>query len=402
MNSKRLLGVIFIIFILASISNFIYAEEKRVLPKVYINTTNKACIDQEIPFYAKIEQGKDQPQFSYQWDFGDGTTAQGEKVEKVYKNPDIYKVKLTLNYYRGSRPRSASAVTTVKVYSPPIAVAGDDVEACVDEDVLFDGSGSYVTNKIDRCFCCKPLTYIWNFGDGTPKVKAVKAKHSYNKAGRYLATLTVHDGKRRKCSTSIDQIFVTIKTNPAIIIRPRELVCPGTKIDFSAFIDASLSPFVERDALGYVWDFGDGSVLEGGPQVSHAYQRGGGYLVKVTADDRRQTSCSFGLSSINVRINTPPVADAGPNLVCCINTESFFDGSSSYDADGDTLSYFWDFGDGATAKGAKVTHVYKKIGEYTVTLSVDDNSHTACSSDKDSFSVSVHDKPVPVIKIDKE
>ena len=50
-----------------------------------------------------------------------------------------------------------------------------------------------------------------------------------------------------------------------------------------------------------------------------------------------------------------------------------FDGSGSYDKDGNIVSYKWDFGDGSTSTGIKTTHIYTSIGEYTVTLSITDS-----------------------------
>ena len=50
-----------------------------------------------------------------------------------------------------------------------------------------------------------------------------------------------------------------------------------------------------------------------------------------------------------------------------------FDASASSDSDGDTLSYYWSFGDGAFASGKTSAHVYAREGNYTVTLTVTDN-----------------------------
>jgi glucose/arabinose dehydrogenase/chitodextrinase len=61
-----------------------------------------------------------------------------------------------------------------------------------------------------------------------------------------------------------------------------------------------------------------------------------------------------------------------------------FDGTGSIDADGDPLSYEWDFGDGATASGPKPTHVYAQTGAYTATLTVRD---PAGRSDTDTVKI---------------
>jgi glucose/arabinose dehydrogenase/PKD repeat protein len=51
-----------------------------------------------------------------------------------------------------------------------------------------------------------------------------------------------------------------------------------------------------------------------------------------------------------------------------------FDGTTSFDPDGDPLTYEWDFGDGSAHQtGATATHTYTTTGEYTASLTVRDN-----------------------------
>lgn len=50
-----------------------------------------------------------------------------------------------------------------------------------------------------------------------------------------------------------------------------------------------------------------------------------------------------------------------------------FDGSGSVDPDGDITQWQWDFGDGKTGYGERVTHTYTKVGTYRPTLKVQDN-----------------------------
>ena len=52
-----------------------------------------------------------------------------------------------------------------------------------------------------------------------------------------------------------------------------------------------------------------------------------------------------------------------------------FDGSKSSDADGDELTYVWDFGDGLTSNEETAEHAYTKLGQYTVTLTVTDSEN---------------------------
>jgi PKD repeat protein len=71
----------------------------------------------------------------------------------------------------------------------------------------------------------------------------------------------------------------------------------------------------------------------------------------------------------------PPVA-AFTSEVGAVRLGVTVDGTRSRDPDGSVAAYAWDFGDGATAAGPKVTHPYAAPGTYPVTLTVtDDTGH---------------------------
>jgi PKD repeat protein len=69
-------------------------------------------------------------------------------------------------------------------------------------------------------------------------------------------------------------------------------------------------------------------------------------------------------------VDQAPVADPGGPYI--LPLEATFDGSGSYDPDGDPLTYLWDFGDGTTGTGVMPTHTYAAAGYYDVCLTVND------------------------------
>lgn len=75
--------------------------------------------------------------------------------------------------------------------------------------------------------------------------------------------------------------------------------------------------------------------------------------------------------------NTAPVADAAGPYEADEGSAILFDGTTSWDAEGDPLLYAWTFGDGATATEGFVSHSYADDGEYPVVLSVTDPSGLA-------------------------
>jgi bacillopeptidase F len=71
--------------------------------------------------------------------------------------------------------------------------------------------------------------------------------------------------------------------------------------------------------------------------------------------------------------NEKPVAIIQANDSAKKNKNVQFNAKASRDADGEIVSYSWNFGDGDTAVGSKVKHKFTTAGTYTVELTVTDN-----------------------------
>ena len=72
-------------------------------------------------------------------------------------------------------------------------------------------------------------------------------------------------------------------------------------------------------------------------------------------------------------LNTPPVANAGPDQSQKVGVAISFNGANSSDReDGTPVSYSWYFGDSSSAGGTIINHTFTKAGTYTVNLIVAD------------------------------
>lgn len=125
----------------------------------------------------------------------------------------------------------------------------------------------------------------------------------------------------------------------------------------------------DNDPLSYLWNFGDGSTGTG-PTPGHTYTAAGNYPVTLVVSDGTLTSAP-ATTTVTVT-NRAPVANPGGPYNGYRNQAITMNGAGSSDADGDPLSYSWDFGDGTTGTGPTPSHVYAASGSYTITLVVND------------------------------
>ena len=248
----------------------------------------------------------------------------------------------------------------------------------------FDASSSYDPDN-------DALTYAWDLGDGQ-KAEGSRVTHTYETAGEYRVVLQVTDTSSQPCGVSRLERIVHVNTPPRAVLEAPVAACASSGVRFSA-AKSSDSP---GETLRYNWDFGDGTTAEG-PDVTHAFAKGGTVLVQVTVDDGRGTSCSTDRATATVRVNSPPTVSVEKQASLCAASGEplavILSAVGSSDPDLDTLHYRWDFGDGTTGEGSWASHVYPRGGGYTAVVTADDGTGTACSTAAASVSVRVNRAP---------
>jgi len=135
---------------------------------------------------------------SFEWDFGDGTTASSLITNHRYAEEGTYFVTFT-----AKNKRSIDTQTlTVVVENPPVAaeivtVAATPLSPDTRTPVRFTSS---VVGDM-------PVTYTWDFGDGSTSA-GLKATHTYDEPGVYTAKLYVAN------EVGTDTRTVNITVNP--------------------------------------------------------------------------------------------------------------------------------------------------------------------------------------------
>ncbi|MCL4262726.1 MAG: PKD domain-containing protein [Anaerolineae bacterium] len=111
--------------------------------------------------------------------------------------------------------------------------------------------------------------------------------------------------------------------------------------------------------LTFAWDFGDGnsSTLV---NPAHTYAAVGSYTVTLTATNNLGSDVATAVVEI---WNAPQASFIAPSLLPLGETAVFTNTST-----GDNLTHLWDFGDGNTSTETNPSHLYAAEGDYTVTL----------------------------------
>ncbi|MEI6292268.1 MAG: PKD domain-containing protein [Methanomicrobiales archaeon] len=170
------------------------------------------------------------------------------------------------------------------------------------------------------------------------------------------------------------------QSNPAVAFFADITEGPGP-LDVQ-FTDMSLG-----GPTSWSWDFGDGT-SDTVQNPAHTYQDEGTYTVILTATSRTGSATVSRLDYIVVEAEETTTATATATTTVTTTTASSvssllaaFNGSPrsgpapltvvfTDTTVGTPVTWLWDFGDGASETVQNPVHAYKKVGTYTVTLTV--------------------------------
>lgn len=307
---------------------------------------------------------------TYAWQaYRDGVAVASGSASKFTFTPDdngSYVVELRVRDWLG-RTAQTSAGWRVDNVAPSAGLTGPST-GDVGASLSFSGSGSDPGRRDEAA----GLTYAWDFGDGG-RASGAGVSHSYAAAGTYVVTLTTRD---KDGDTGRAQRTVTVTG-------------AGPTASFSN------SGAVNEGGTGAV-AFGGQAGGNGGYTYSYDFDNDGRFEISDSASALATVPASYladgpftrvvggrikdgagryrdYTTSITVRNVAPTGGISGPSSGTVGATLSFTGtGDDASAADRASLTYAWDFGDGARATGVGASHAYAAAGTYVVRLTVTD------------------------------
>jgi len=265
----------------------------------------------------------------------------------------------------------------------PVADAGDDKTVRPDDLVNLDGTAS---SDSDENY---PLSYTWQIitqpaGSSANLSDADTSTPSFtlDMNGDYTIQLVVTDALGAE-SEPDTVIISTVNSKPVANAGDDQFLDTGPS---TIQLDGSQSFDPDDDPITYEWTItskpdGSFATLSDSTTPDPTFDANilGTYIIQLVVVD------SFGLVSEADEIvvtseNVKPVADAEGNQVVLVGDTVFLDGSGSYDANGNDLTYSWSLVDKPEGSSAELSFpaavdpifVADIEGIYTVSLVVND------------------------------
>ena len=306
-----------------------------------------------------------------------------------------YTIRLVVN--DGKVDSAADIVIISTQNSRPVAKVGSDQTTSVTNTVTLDGS-------LSSDFDGNPLTYQWSFisrpsGSKASLQNPISVNPSFvaDKSGEYVVQLIANDGF---VSSAADKVTIsTQNSRPVANAGANQTVLVGETI----ILDGSGSTDVDGNLLTYSWSLtskpnGSTATLQNPTSVNPSFvaDKSGDYVIQLIVKDGTAYSAP---STVTIStLNSPPVANAGPDQVVFVNDLVPLNGSGSTDVDGDPLGFAWSINSKPANSQATLSNplivnpnfTVDVAGSYIIQLLVTDGS---VPSTADTVTISTQNRP---------
>jgi hypothetical protein len=222
----------------------------------------------------------------------------------------------------------------------PVAIAGLDFSLQEGTVGQLDGSASF---DLDN----DPLTYLWTAPEGIILSDPTGAKPEFmapyvEENTVFTFTLVVNDGTDDSDPDEVRVTVLQVNNPPVANAGASRNIVEGSSVS----LDGSGSYDPDGDALSYSWKALDGIILFNPNSVSPSFilpqvTVNTSYRFTLVVNDGALASQSDTVTITAINVNKKPVAFAGGDFSVNELEEATLDGSLSYDADNDPLTYRW-------------------------------------------------------------
>ena len=273
------------------------------------------------------------PGLFYQWDMGDFSTYTTPTVFHTYASAGLYLVQLIVTDTACGTADTIS--TTIDMAEAVIA----DIEALPDSIGCIPFDITFVNNS-------NGVSYVWDFGDGSPLDTTAAPTHTYNSAGTFQALLIASDPG--SCNLH-DTTYITIVAGSGDPVVADFSYVQNANCELFEVTATNLST---GDNLSYQWDMGD-ATLYTDSNVVHQYSGPGTYVVTLIAHD---SVCNDADTAVKVIVLQASLAvDIGEDQIICPYDQAVFDAGVS------GVSYLWNTGDTTATISPQTAGMYTVI-----------------------------------------
>lgn len=311
------------------------------------------CVPLDVHFRDTIANGQ-----SYEWHFGDGSPVATTTV------PDITHTFTAVGNYLvmlvAIDPTTCNVRDTSYVH-----IRVGDLKAAIDFNAVKlppCTSYNYQFNNTSAAPPSRPFTaqsFIWDFGDNSPRVVAglTAVNHTFAGPGTYSVHLVLQDtGYCNAPDSVVKQISVADNVKAVISTPPNGCLLYTVQLGNNSLAGES-----------WLWDFGDGSPTSTAFEPVHTYTAVGTYTIVLVAFNPN-TCNKTDTARFTIQVFDAPVPDFSYSPTSPVaNTPTVFSNLSSPDA----VSFKWKFGDGdslVTTSRADVKHQYNATGTFNACL----------------------------------
>ncbi len=231
------------------------------------------CLNDETVF-ENLSSPQDNTIDSWDWEFGDGLTANGVGAAHTYLDHGDFIVTLTATSDSGC---AASGSTNIKVFpNPEPAFNLVQAEGCAPHEVLYVNQTTLATGFL--------ANYNWDFGNGSTSNESIPV-YTYQDSGYYDITLSATSAEG--CNSLIfvaNAVRVNITPAAEFTILDDRVSLLNAEVEFT---DAS------DHGLIWSWNLGDGT-LSSVLNPVHVYTEPGNYDVILTVTNGDCEDVAFG------------------------------------------------------------------------------------------------------------